>query len=96
MHPLVPVPDAKPDSIDATGNYYGAPLTFDHPIKAVFSADGSEAYILSCGPECGGSKASVSVVPTAPLIFTVGKQSGLLPCNLASVRPAPTPAPRPW
>ncbi|MGO8760230.1 MAG: hypothetical protein ACLQG3_19120 [Terracidiphilus sp.] len=79
----------SPDSIDSTGNYYGAPLTFDHPIKAVFSADGSEAYILSCGPECGGSKASVSVVPTAPLIFTVGKQSGLLPCNLASVSSCP-------
>jgi hypothetical protein len=76
----------SPDHTDATGNYYGAPLTFDHPIKAVFSSDGSTAYILSCGPECGGSKASISLVPVAPLIFLQGQQSGFLPCNLA---PAP-------
>ena len=44
----------SPDHVDATGNYYGAPLTFDRPVKAVFSSDGSTAYILSCGPECGG------------------------------------------
>ena len=79
----------SPDHIDATGNYYGAPLTFDRPIKAVFSADGSTAYILSCGPECGGSKASISVVPIAPLIFLQGQQSGLLPCNLPSVSSCP-------
>ncbi len=79
----------SPDRTDATGNYYGAPLTFDRPIKAVFSSDGSTAYILSCGPECGGSKASISVVPIAPLIFLEGQQSGLLPCNLASVAPCP-------
>ncbi len=79
----------SPDNIDATGNYYGAPLTFDRPVKAVFSADGSTAYILSCGPECGGSTASVSVVPIAPIVFLQGQQSGLLPCNLPSVGPCP-------
>jgi hypothetical protein len=79
----------SPDNIDATGNYYGAPLTFDRPVKAVFSSDGSTAYILNCGPECGGSKASISVVPIAPVIFLPGKQSGLLPCNLPSVAPCP-------
>jgi hypothetical protein len=72
----------SPDHVDATGNYYGAPLVFDRPIKAVFSSDGSTAYILNCGPECGGSKASISLVPVAPLIFLLGQQSGLLPCNL--------------
>ncbi len=54
MHRLVPVPVQSPDSVDATGNYYGAPLVFDRPVKAVFSADGSTAYVLNCGPECGG------------------------------------------
>ena len=73
----------SPDHVDATGNYYGAPLTFDRPVKAVFSADGSTAYVLNCGPECGGSKASVMLLPTAPLIFNLGQQSGLLPCNSA-------------
>jgi DNA-binding beta-propeller fold protein YncE len=32
----------------------------DHPVNAVFSADDSKAYILSCGPECGGSQARVT------------------------------------
>ncbi len=73
----------SPDAVDATGNYYGAPLVFDRPVKAVFSADGGTAYILNCGPECGGTAASVSVLPVAPLIFPVGQQSGLLPCNSA-------------
>ena len=30
------------------------PGTFDRPIGALFSADGSTAYILNCGVECGG------------------------------------------
>jgi hypothetical protein len=57
----------------------GSPLTFDRPVKAVFSADGGTAYVLNCGPECGGSKASVSPLPVAPLIFLPGEQSGSLP-----------------
>lgn len=28
---------------------------FDRPVWGVFSSDDSKAYILSCGPECGGS-----------------------------------------
>jgi len=39
------------------------------------------AYVLNCGPECGGVASSYSVLPVAPLIFTVGENSGLLPCN---------------
>jgi len=80
----------SPDQIDSTGNYYGAPLTFDRPTKAVFSSDGSTAYVLNCGPECGGSKASVTLLPTAPTIFTVGQASGQLPnnANLAAACPA--------
>ena len=79
----------SPDHVDATGNYYGAPLTFDRPVKAVFSADGGTAYVLNCGPECGGTAASVSLLPVSPLIFQLGKNSGVLPCNLASVAPCP-------
>lgn len=73
----------SPDAQDATGNYYGAPLVFDRPTKAVFSSDGGTAYVLNCGPECGGTKASISMLPVSPLIFPVGQQSGLLPCNTA-------------
>lgn len=73
----------SPDALDATGNYYGQPLKFDRPVKAVWSADGGTAYVLNCGPECGGVTSSYSVLPVAPLIFTLGKNSGLLPCNSA-------------
>ncbi len=73
----------SPDHIDATGNYYGAPLTFDRPVKAVFSSDGSTAYILSCGPECGGTASSYTPVPIAPMIFLLGQASGLLPTTTA-------------
>ncbi len=82
----------SPDAVDATGNYYGAPLVFDQPVKAVFSADGSTAYVLNCGPECGGTTASISLLPVAPLIFPLGQGSGLLPCNSAPcARPPATP-----
>ncbi len=69
----------SPDNTDATGNPYGAPLVFDRPVKAVFSVDGGTAYILNCGPECGGNTASVSLLPVGPMIFTTGQQSGKLP-----------------
>lgn len=81
----------SPDHVDATGNYYGAPLTFDRPIKAVFSADGSTAYVLNCGPECGGTTASISIVPISPMIFQPGQSSGLFPCNSAPCANGATP-----
>ena len=73
----------SPDQVDSTGNSYGAPLVFDRPVKAVFSADGGTAYVLNCGPECGGTASSISLLPVSPLIFPLGQQSGLLPCNSA-------------
>ena len=73
----------SPDNLDSTGTPYGTPLVFDRPVKAVFSADGNTAYVLNCGAECGGSTSSVSVVPTAPLIYLTGQGSGKLPTNSA-------------
>jgi hypothetical protein len=69
----------SPDNTDSTGNHYGAPLVFDTPAKAVFSADGGTAYVLNCGPECGGTTASVTSLSVAPMIYLLGKQSGTLP-----------------
>jgi hypothetical protein len=34
----------------------------DYPVWAVFSSDDSTAYVLSCGPECGGTTASVTAL----------------------------------
>jgi hypothetical protein len=73
----------SPDFTDSTGNAYGTPLVFDRPIKAVFSPDGSTAYVLNCGPECGGSASSVALMPVSPTIFLAGQHSGSLPTNLA-------------
>lgn len=39
-----------------------APGTFDNPVWAVFSSDGSIAYVMNCGPECGGSAAGIVAV----------------------------------
>ena len=46
--------------------------TFDRPTKAVFSADGTTAFVLNCGPECGGVQASVSFLPVAGIIIQSG------------------------
>ena len=66
------------------------PLTFDRPVKALWSADGASAYILSCGPECGGSKSSISILPIAPFIIQSGQQSGSVPTQ-AQLITIPTP-----
>ncbi len=42
----------------------------DRPVGAVLSADGSVAYILNCGPECGGKQASVAVMQMSD--FSIG------------------------
>lgn len=38
---------------------------FDRPVYGVFSSDDSKAYILSCGAECGGTQAKVTVLDIA-------------------------------
>jgi hypothetical protein len=48
------------------------PGNFDRPTKAVFSADGTTAFVLNCGPECGGVQASVSYLPVAGIIIQSG------------------------
>ena len=48
------------------------PGSFDRPTKAVFSPDGTTAYVLNCGPECGGVQASVSFLPVAGIIIQSG------------------------
>ncbi|MFP5236310.1 MAG: hypothetical protein ACLGSD_10435 [Acidobacteriota bacterium] len=80
----------SPDHVDATGTPYGAPLAFDRPVKAIFSNDGGTAYILNCGPECGGTASSVSVMPVGPMIFEPNQGSGKLP-STGAVTTIPVP-----
>jgi len=55
---------------------------FDHPVWAVFSGDDNTAYVLNCGPECGGSQASVtpldlnSNTPGTPVPLSSGTVTG--------------------
>lgn len=37
--------------------------SFDRPVKALFSPDGSSIYVLSCGPECGGQASAITTIP---------------------------------
>jgi hypothetical protein len=41
----------------------GPNASFDHPIKAVFSPDGTTAYVINCGPECGGTTSGITAIP---------------------------------
>jgi hypothetical protein len=40
---------------------------FDSPVYAVFSADSSTAYVMNCGPECGGVQAGVQPLSLSTL-----------------------------
>lgn len=51
--------------IDTSSNTPTTIAGFDRPVYAVFSSDDSKAYILSCGFECGGTAAKVTVLDIA-------------------------------
>jgi hypothetical protein len=68
------------------------PLTFDRPVKAVFSEDGGTAYVLNCGQECGGSRSSFTPLPVAPMIYLSGQSSGTLPTQ-AQINSSTVPIP---
>jgi len=40
------------------------PCSFDHPVWAVFNKGGSAAYVLNCGPQCGGPSVSTQCDPS--------------------------------
>ena len=74
---------ARTTSIRLATTMGNAPLTFDRPVKAVFSADGSTAYVLNCGPECGGTTAGrdFTPLPVASSSSTSASYSGTLPAQ---------------
>ncbi len=63
MSPLL-VNTGNPVTVSVSG--------FDRPVYAVFSSDGSTAYILNCGPECASGTASASVQTLNMATLTVG------------------------
>ena len=49
-----------------TGSHANA---FDRPTGAYFSLDGSTVYVFNCGPECGGTTASVTYLQQGTLQY---------------------------
>jgi hypothetical protein len=45
---------------------------FDRPTKAVFSTDGASAYVVDCGPECGGTTAGLTPISLPATAFNTG------------------------
>ena len=55
------------------------PGTYDRPYGVYFSLDGTTAYVLNCGPECGGTTASVTLLQEGPLNNNVIPSSSTQP-----------------
>jgi hypothetical protein len=72
--------------------------TFDKPVWAVFSSDGSTAYVMNCGPECGGAAAGIVTVDmtqtppiASPPVAVPAATTGLLSGGNLYVAGTPTP-----
>ncbi len=60
----LPAQDCEPQNLPVYCVYPISPGTasFDRPVKALFSPDGTSIYVLSCGPECGGKASSITTI----------------------------------
>lgn len=72
--------------------------SYDRPTNISFSLDGNTAYVLNCGPECGGTRASVTILQQGALqvdnLPTINPLSAGAPSPLASLAVAnPIPVP---
>ncbi len=52
----------SPNLVDSSNQVTAVVAGFDRPVYAVFSSDGSTAYVVNCGLECGGVQASVQLL----------------------------------
>ena len=70
----LPAQDCEPQNLPAYCVYPISPgaATFDHPVKALFSPDGSSIYVLSCGPECGGQTSGITTIPITTSSLNTG------------------------
>jgi hypothetical protein len=65
------------------------PGTYDRPSGVYFSLDGTTAYVLNCGPECGGQTASVTLLQQGPLNENVIPSSPVQPNPTIANIPVP-------
>jgi hypothetical protein len=59
LSPLNAVPPVDTSCSSAPNTVCTIVPGFDRPVTAIISSDSGTAYILNCGPECGGVQASV-------------------------------------
>jgi hypothetical protein len=74
LYPGVTVQDCEPQNLPI---YCAVKVNdpnglFDRPIRTVFSSDGSTAYVVNCGPECGGTQAGIVTIPLTASSLNVG------------------------
>ena len=65
------------------------PGTYDEPANVYFSLDGTTAYVLNCGPECGGKTASVTLLQQGPLNEQLIPSSPVQPNPMIANVPVP-------
>ncbi len=66
--------------------------SYDRPTDAYFSTDGTSAYVLNCGVECGGGSnggSSISVIPQAQLANNIIPTSSTYPVVVTRTIPIP-------
>ncbi len=80
--------DCEPQTLPryCVGKVGDPSVLFDHPTKAIFSADGQNIYVLNCGPECGGTKSGIVSIPLPSTVFN-GNPAG--PAGLPVINGAP-------
>ena len=71
-----------PNLVNAGGSPTVTVAGFDSPVYGVFTTDGSTAYVLNCGPQCGGAQASVQILNMTTTPPTVG---AIIPVNGATI-----------
>ena len=69
LRPTLSVPPVDTSCYNAPGNGVCTVVPgFDRPVYAI--VNGSTAYVLNCGPQCGGTQASVAVFDLGTLTVT--------------------------
>lgn len=67
LSPLNAVPPVDTSCSSAPNSVCTVVAGFDRPVNAIISNDGTTAYILNCGPECGGVRASIQTLNLSTL-----------------------------
>ena len=65
------------------------PGTYDEPTNVYYSLDGTTAYVLNCGPECGGTTASITLLQQGPLNENAIPSSPVQPNPMIANVPVP-------